>query len=247
MRILIGSSGLIGKNLQTFLDFDYLYNSKNIDQFDSSPSGCDLYLSCLPATKWIVNKSPFDDLKNTMDIFYRIKDKSYNNVYLFSTIDVYNKSPLLSDESFIPIFDSLNYGSNRYIFETLVYYGLKYQSIKIIRLPGLFGKGLKKNILFDIKNNNNINQINTNSTYQWYNLDRLSNDITLINDIDMEIINIFPEPINTLDIVQSILKERFIGYHGYPVEYNYKTLSSPTGYWYDKEMSFNEIKDFLCK
>lgn len=247
MRILVGSSGLIGQTLQRFLDFDHIYNSKNINEFDEVPNGCDLYLSCLPATKWLVNKNPVDDLKNAIDIFYKIKNKTYNNVYLFSTIDVYNNAPLLVNEEFIPTFSSLNYGSNRYLFETMVRDGLDYQKVRIVRLPGLFGEGLKKNILFDIKHNNNIDQINMNSAYQWYDLSRLENDLGIIDRNTREVVNVFPEPVHTIDIMEIAMGEKTIGYYGDSIKYNYRTLSSPTGYWYGKVTSLNEIRSFLCK
>jgi hypothetical protein len=37
-------------------------------------------------------------------------------------------------------------------------------------LPALFGKHIKKNIIYDLLNENEIHNINYNSLYQWYNL-----------------------------------------------------------------------------
>ena len=47
----------------------------------------------------------------------------------------------------------------------------------IIRLPALVGEGLKKNALFDIKNNNNVDLIDSRNSYQFYPLKNLWKDI----------------------------------------------------------------------
>ena len=67
MKILIGNTGLIGTTLKKSISFDFEFNSKNISEYNV-PDDCDLYLSCLPATKWLVNKDPYTDLKNAQAI-----------------------------------------------------------------------------------------------------------------------------------------------------------------------------------
>jgi len=242
MRILIGSTGFVGQNLQSFIKFDHLYNSKNINTFKATDVEIDLYLACLPATKWLVNKDPISDFKNAINIFNYIKNGKYNNVYLFSTIDIYQNYPLHSNELTKIKSPTFGYGPNRYAFEVMITNNLKYNNIKIIRLPALFGPGLKKNILFDIKNDNEIMKINTNSFYQWYNMERLEDDLNKINLINHSIINMFPEPVNTLDFINNEC-----GYHGDKMVYDFKTIHTPSGYWYDKDTSIEEIRKFLCK
>ena len=58
MKLIIGNTGLVGKTLSNKLDFDYSFNTNNIDSFnDIAYDGDELFLSCLPATKWLVNKN----------------------------------------------------------------------------------------------------------------------------------------------------------------------------------------------
>ena len=246
MRILVGSTGFVGTNLQRFINFDYKYNSKNLDEISSAPDGCDLYLSCLPATKWIINKNPGLDLENAISIFTKIKNKKYNNVFLFSTIDVYQDTELLADETIAPVFQSLGYGHNRYIFEDLITQNLEYNSIKVLRLPGVYGPYLKKNILFDIKNSNNLDQININSYYQWYNINLIALDIETANYDDRTIFNLFPEPVSTRDIVERFC-DKPIGYEGKLMTYNYQTNTTTKRYWHDSDTSLKEIGEFLCR
>ncbi len=247
MNILIGNTGLIGTTLLKSLTFDYEYNSKNICEYNV-PDNCDLYLACLPATKWMVNKDPFSDLKNAQSIIDKIKNKEYNNVYLFSTIDVYSESKLGSNENVNPTVSSLNYGSNRYLFELMVKQFLNYKNIKIFRLPALYSKDIKKNVLFDLLNNNNIENINSYSIFQWYNLDNLVFDINYFskNYKNEEVVNLFPEGIDTKSIINDIFPEyKSKISEKYFVCYDYNTKFNPSGYLHSANESFNDIKHFV--
>ena len=122
MKILIGNTGLVGQSLLEKIKFDFEYNSKNLHTFDvDSNEEVELWLSCLPATKWKVNQDVVGDFENMLSIYNKIKGRKYKKIVLISTIDVYVDSPLESNEDFSPIFKSLNYGSNRYLFELIIF------------------------------------------------------------------------------------------------------------------------------
>jgi sugar phosphate isomerase/epimerase/nucleoside-diphosphate-sugar epimerase len=246
-KILIGSTGLVGKTLKDYINFDYEFNSKNMDKFIVDDSeDCELYLSCLPATKWMVNQDLQKDILNIKNILHTISKFRYKKIILISTIDVYNFSPLMSDETYGINFDKLSYGTNRYLFELLVEEMVESDDLKIFRLPALFNKNIKKNILFDLINNNNVEQINTNSKYQWYNLDSLANDIDYYsnNYSDRKIFNLFNEPIETSEIVDIFpnMKNKVSFNTNNRIEYNYKTNLSESGYIKSSEEVLENIK-----
>lgn len=227
MNIIVGNTGLIGQTMIQNVKFDLLYNSKNIDQLIiDANDGDDLFLSCLPATKWLVNKNIQQDINNINYIINILSKKKYNKIILISTIDVYNESPLLSDETYTPKITKLNYGNNRFLFELMVSDILTYNDLKIFRLPALFSKNIKKNVLYDLIHNNNIEQINGNSTFQWYNLENLYTDIQYYSNIypEEKIINLFTEPIHTSEIVDLFpnIKNK-INFNNTPITYNYTT------------------------
>jgi len=244
MKILIGNTGLIGQTLLDSVKFDAEFNSKNLkDITNIDINGSDLYLSCLPATKWKVNQDVIGDLNNIINIFNVINQFSYKKVVLFSTIDVYCDAPLLSDEKNIPIFKSLNYGSNRHLFEVMVG-NLKCNNIQIFRLPALFSDKIKKNVLFDLLYNNNIEKINLNSKFQWYNLKNLFKDISKFDCPGTY--NFFTQPIKTEKIIDlfDLNHSLFKSDDNFQI-YDYKSVHFNNGYMSTQESVLLEIKDLI--
>jgi hypothetical protein len=254
MKLLIGNTGLIGTTLKDSVRFDLEYNSKNLHEITQTyinPDDNTLYLSCLSATKWVINQNPSSDFDNIMNIIKTLEQREYKNIILYSTIDVYSNSPKESNEDHQPSINSFNYGNNRYLFEILVKDRLKYDNLLIIRLPALFGQHIKKNIVYDLINKNQIDQINYNSKFQWYNLDNLSSDTdkhlkTLIkSENSFSLINIFPEPIETSEILKIFNVEKSkVNTQSDPVEYNFKTKTTKTGYTHTKEETLVALKNF---
>jgi hypothetical protein len=179
MKLLIGDRGLVGKTILKKTNFDYTFNTSNIDLFEGiAKDGDEIFLSCLPATKWKVNKNIYDDFNNITNLIKILSKIKYSKIILISTIDVYNESIVKSNEDESPLITSFNYGSNRFLFEIMVKDLLIYDDLKIFRLPSLYSNDIKKNILYDLLNDNNVPNINVNSSYQWYNLEFLYDDIT---------------------------------------------------------------------
>ena len=93
MKLIVGSTGLVGKSLIEQENFDFKFNTKNIHEINQiATDGDELLLTCLPATKWMVNKDVVGDMKNIHDIINIISRKKYSKVTLVSTIDVYNQT-----------------------------------------------------------------------------------------------------------------------------------------------------------
>ena len=188
-----------------------------------------------------------NDIHNILSIINIISKKKYSRIVLISTIDVYNNSPFVSNEDYNINVGSLNYGNNRYIFELLIKELVNTDDLKIFRLPALFNKYIKKNILFDLINNNNVNDINRDSSFQWYNLDNIVDDINYYSNKypNETIFNLFTEPLESIEIInlfpklinKTSIKDRIV--------YNYTTKYNSTGYIKTKEEVLEEIKKFI--
>ena len=114
------------------------------------------------------------------------------------------------------------YGANRFYLEQAL--ADAFDVIHIVRLPGLFGPGLKKNIIFDLLNDNMLEKINPASVFQFYDLTRLWSDIERIIEQKIELIHLFPAPIQTQKIIDALFPGAAIGADQAPeAKYDYRT------------------------
>jgi hypothetical protein len=200
LNAIIGYDTLVGSNLLQFYKFDNFYNSNNFK--DAKNKSFDIMYFCnIPYIKLHSNK--YSDeypivIKNIIDILDTI---NVNKFILISTIDVYkNVNSQLDEDYKINFNENNNYSKNIFLFEE--YIKNRYQDHYIIRLPKVFGHGLKKNIIYDLIHNNNVNNISLNSIFQWYYLDWLKNDIDIILKNNIRVCNFFTEPVNTYKIIK---------------------------------------------
>lgn len=146
---LVGYTGFVGSNISSNFKFDNLYNSKNIEgAFGTKPDL--LIYSGVRAEKFLANNEPEKDLEIVNNAFENIKKINPKQVVLISTVDVY-KNPTGANENIeIDISGLVPYGLNRYKLECMV--EREFDNHLIIRLPGLYGKNIKKNFIYDLIN-----------------------------------------------------------------------------------------------
>lgn len=248
MKYILGATGVVGSSLMEQTAFEGGFCSRNLKDILSLPDDCEIYLSCLPAQKWLVNQNLERDLENINQILNVLKQKRFSKVVLISTIDVYSETLNFADESINPGFTKLSYGHNRRLFELLVKEFVKTKDLKIFRLPAIFNKNIKKNVVYDLINNNNLEKIVNNSFFQWYNLDNLYDDIVRYsrkypNEV---IFNLFPEPLHTSQIVSLFPNAQDkIDYTTQGSQYNYCTKFTNDSYHYSAKQSLEEIKKLI--
>lgn len=149
MNALVGYTGFVGSNLYAQGDFDCAYNSKNITEaFGTHPDL--LVYAGLRAEKYLANQAPEKDMSLVESAEENIRWIGPKKLVLISTIDIF-KIPRDVDENSAIVTEGLHpYGLNRYRFEQWVQEN--YPDALIIRLPGLFGKNIKKNFIYDYLN-----------------------------------------------------------------------------------------------
>ena len=142
---LVGYSGFVGGNLAAVHSFDALYNSRNIeDAFGSCPDM--LVYSGVRAEKFLANRDSEADLAICMNALDNIRRISPKKLVLISTADVYKVPVGVNEATPIDTQGLHPYGLNRYLLEQKT--AAEFDAL-IVRLPALFGKGLKKNFVFD--------------------------------------------------------------------------------------------------
>ena len=142
---LVGYTGFVGGNIAASCRFDGLYNSKNINSAFGEKYDLLVYAG-VRAEKFLANRNPQGDRAMIRQAFENIKRIDPQKVVLISTIDVY-RDTTEKDETSRMLIDNLQpYGKNRLELESLVQG--HYDSL-VIRLPALFGRGIKKNFIYD--------------------------------------------------------------------------------------------------
>ena len=146
MESLVGYSGFVGSNLRAQGNFEGLYDEKNIEEaFGTRPEL--LFYAGVPAAKFLANNDPPKDLAIVENALNNIRLIDPKKVVLISTVDVFEE-PNGKDES-CPAVSSQAYGHNRHLLEEWV---MKEFDSTVVRLPGLYGKNIKKNFIYDYIN-----------------------------------------------------------------------------------------------
>jgi hypothetical protein len=205
---LIGYSGFIGGNLAKQYAFRDCYRSANIDQIRGR-SYDTLVCSGVSAMKWWANRFPADDREAIDRLLENLTSVRAERAVLISTVDVYPLSQGL-DESFDPHGRTNHaYGTNRlYVEDTM---RQLFSQLHIVRLPAMFGPGLKKNVIYDLIHDNCLEAIHPDSAFQYYDVRRLWEDLQVVFRDNLPLVNFTTEPIATRKIVERYFPGKPIG------------------------------------
>ena len=169
---LIGYTGFVGANLRDQIYFDEYYNRANLDTI-ANRHFSQVYFAAMPGSMWYANNHPEDDARALQYYCDILKSITIEKIVLLSTVNVYGNARDV-DEDTDPIPTTV-YGKNRLALE--LYIKQHYSNYQIVRLPGLFGPHLKKNIVYDLAHNNRLEHINLSTQFQWYCTEWLAHDL----------------------------------------------------------------------
>lgn len=195
---LIGYTGFVGSNLANQTHFDEQFNTSNIQSIDGKKF--DLLVSAgARAEKWRINQQPDVDLAEINNLIEHLKKVQTDKLVLISTVDVY-KVPINVAEDSVLSTDGLHaYGANRIYLENFC---IENFDTLVVRLPGLFGNGLKKNVIYDLLHDNNVDRIHHGGSFQYYNLDYIWKDIQIALKGGLKVVNFATEPVLTSEIAE---------------------------------------------
>lgn len=248
-KALIGYTGFLGSNIKRQYKFNFFFNSKNIHKIKNK--SFDLIVCCAPnAEKWIANKNPDKDLNNIKKLIKNLKSVKSKKFILLSTVDVFYKPIGVTEKTIINEKKLNPYGLNRRIFEKFV--SSHFKNFLIIRLPGLFGPGLKKNAIFDLHNNNQIFKIDDRSIYQFYPVINLWKNIKLSIKHKLKIVHFNSQPISIKELSLLCFNKEFDNkVQKTPQKYNVKSIyvkklyKINSFYHIDKKKIISKIKKFI--
>jgi hypothetical protein len=241
---VIGGFGMIGSNIveqysndneisiitrENFLDFEHKI-------FDL------IFCAAADGRKYLANSEPYNDLINVMSLVQSVRLLKCRKFILVSTIDVYNSVGNVGDENSRIAIERFSYGSNRLSLEIALreVFGNK---LTVIRLQGIIANNLKKNILFDIKNQKSFVQLGNESKMQYYPLKMFRNHIEEVLSKSLVLCNLSCQPISYFELQE--IMEFQIPVSDTNVIYDVRSLFRPDGYWVKKNIVLENIENYL--
>lgn len=195
---LIGYTGFVGGNLRRQYPFDALFNSTNIEEI--AGRSFDLVVCAgARAEKWKANAEPERDREGIERLTRALMQVHAQKLVLISTVDVFLNPVDVDEESPVATTGLPAYGRHRRLLEEMV--ASRFDSL-IVRLPALYGHGLKKNIIYDFLHDNDVRKIDSRGLFQFYNVERLWGDIHVALENGLELVHLATEPVSVADVAR---------------------------------------------
>ena len=145
---LIGHTGFVGGQLARDRQFSETFNSSNVDRLEGS---FDLLVcAAAPGSMVAANSVPDEDRAAIDALVEKLRATRAKQFVLISTIAVLADWGAGLDEDTDRFETEKAYGRHRHLLEIAC--ADHFDRCLIVRLPALYGQGLKKNFLFDLAN-----------------------------------------------------------------------------------------------
>lgn len=247
---LIGYTGFVGGHLARQREFDEYYNSKNIADIKGRQFDC-LVVSAMPAAMWIANQHPDDDRAALDRLLGSLLHVQAEKVVVVSTVCVYPLPVGVNESSLIDDLAQSPYGRHRQMLECEL--RENYPDVLCVRLPGLFGNGLKKNAIFDLLHDNQVEKLNPDSIYQFYDLEWLWRDISVAMTAGLGLVNLTTEPTSLREVAEVVFgynlrrDERAAPAARFDVRSIHAAVfGGQDGYAYNREQVLFALKSFVA-
>lgn len=244
---VIGYTGLVGSTICRQTAVESRYRSTNIAEIRRRSFNT-VICAGAPAVKWKANQEPEADLANIRGLMSHLETIRTERFVLISTVDVY-KAPVGVDEATPIETEGLDpYGKHRYLLEEFAV--AHFPRIHVIRLPALFGEGLKKNFVYDLLTQNALHLTHTDSSFQFYDLRNLWKDVQIVTTASLPLINLAVEPVRAGDIARECFEIEFHNDNGkMPVRYDMQSrfaalFQGRGAYMYSSSDTLRGISEF---
>ncbi len=195
---LVGHTGFVGETLKRQARFDALYRSTDIGEIDGREF--DLVVCAgAPAAKWIANREPEADRAGLERLQLHLGRCRARRFVLVSTVDVYPDPRGVDEESPIVPDPRNAYGTNRFALERFCRGRF---DATVVRLPALFGHGLRKNAVYDLLHDNQVEKLQPLSAFQFYDMSLLWADLQRIEAAGVKLVNMAVEPLTLGDVAR---------------------------------------------
>jgi nucleoside-diphosphate-sugar epimerase len=200
---LVGHTGLVGSNLARQRSFDERYNRSNVAEIRGRHFSL-LVNSGVSAVKWKANEEPEADRQAILALWRDLETVEADVFVQISTLDVMPRGTAYEDT---PIEESRlePYGRNRLELERLV--ASRFPQRLVVRLPHVFGPGLKKGFVYDLIHQNALELTDRRDVFQPYDLGWLWSDIERF--LGSDLVNVATEPVSAAEIAREVFGVEF--------------------------------------
>lgn len=198
-KALLGCSGFVGSTLLKQAHFDAALRSHTIAEIGQRAFDT-IVCAAAPGQKWLANRHPDADRQSIDSLIAHLRTARCKTFVLISTVDVF-KHPVGVDEDTPVEEDGLHpYGLHRRLLEQFV--ESHFENHLIVRLPGLVGPGLRKNVIFDLHHDNNVAGIDSRGVFQFYPMVNLWWDIQAALHAGLQLVHLTAEPISVAAVAE---------------------------------------------
>ena len=245
---LIGHTGFVGGTLARDRTFGAMFNSRNIGEIKGQRFDT-VICAGVSAVKWLANKEPEQDRAGIARLTDCLNEVKAEHFVLVSTIDVYGNPSGQTERDAPPEAGLHPYGLHRLQLEAFI--RQQFPRSTIVRLPALFGKGLRKNAIYDMLNRNMPENVIPNGSFQWYPTRRLADDLDRVIAAEIDLINIASAPLEMGAIHDRFFPDVAIGAPvANPPRYDLRSiydtvLGGSGGYHLSADQVFQELRLFI--
>lgn len=244
---LIGHSGFVGGTLLRQRHFAGLYRSANIADI-AGRSFDTVVCAGAPAQKWIANREPEVDRGKIQSLLGHLSQVRCSTFILISTVDVFQRAVGV-DEDCVPDEQGLHpYGLHRRLLEKFA--EDHFSRCLVVRLPGLVGPGLRKNVIFDFLNDNNLHAVDSRGVFQFYPMVNLWADLQLALEHDLRRLHLTAEPVSVAEVARLGFGRSFDNaLAGAPASYDFRSRHAALfggvgSYQYSKRETLQAVRAY---
>jgi nucleoside-diphosphate-sugar epimerase len=245
----VGYTGFVGSNLAKAHTFSSLFRSSDIE---AARGGKYDLLVCagVRAEKWIANKDELGDRQGIERLMDVLRSVHAEQAVLISTTDVYADTRGRTEADPVDIDTNQPYGRNRALLEE--WFRARFPNALIVRLPGLFGPGLKKNVVHDLVKDHEVEKINTDGVHQYYDVRWLWGDILRAQAAGIHTLNLATPPMKVYDLCREVFGVDHRNPAPRPADYDMRSmhdqlLGGEGGYLYTAEQVLHAMRQFVAE
>jgi nucleoside-diphosphate-sugar epimerase len=198
-RALVGWSGFVGGALAHRVRPVERFRSTDVERLATADVD-EVVCAGAPAEKWRANADPDADWAGISRLIAALDASRATSCVLVSTVDVYADSRGADESTPADTAQEQAYGRHRALLEEFV--RGRFADALVVRLPGMFGPGLKKNLVYDLVHQPEARFAHEASTFQFYDVRDLWGHVLLARDAGLPVVNLATEPVGAAQVAR---------------------------------------------